>query len=380
MLSPAVASISAEFPELPYASITLILTIVNVTSLPILLLVGSVAGNRIGFRPLCLFGTLIFSIGGTIPFFIQSSYATIIASRVLVAIGAGCVISLPATLAFRLYSGDKAQLVQGWSNAASSIMGALMMLVVGLLATISTKLIWLSHLIGITSFLLVTFALPEPSRKGGFDQKIRECDAGEPVQKVSAPMPKAAWGLLVATVLAMVAMYPILLNSSLIIVDNAWGDADASGASNALSSIGCFFAGLLFGRIYAVAPRLTPLLSGIAGAVGSIAVFAAPTYPVMLVGSFLIGWAYMQLFCYIMGAAGIIVPPSKTAFIMSCILAATNLAVFVAPHVATFIQTVVGSTSYQLPFVVYAVIWIVLGAALFAWYPESRVSAKRDEE
>lgn len=115
MLSPAVASLSEQFPSLPYSSITMTLTIVNIVSLPILLLSGAVAGKKIRFRSICLFGTALFAIGGVLPFFIRGSYELIMASRILVAIGAGCVISLPATLAFRLFSGDKAQLVQGWS-------------------------------------------------------------------------------------------------------------------------------------------------------------------------------------------------------------------------------------------------------------------------
>ncbi len=367
MLSPAVASLSAQFPELPYASVTMIMTIVNIVTLPVLLVSGAVAGKVVKFRPLCLFGTAVFAAGGIIPFFVQDSYAVIMASRVLVAIGAGCVISLPATLAFRLFTGDKAQLVQGWSNASSSILGAIMMLVVGFLASISIDLIWLSHLLSVVSFLLVAFALPEPEPLASAE--------GADGAVAKEPIPLAVWGLFAACIVAMAGMYPVLINSSLIIVDNGWGDADLAGTCNAISSGGSFLAGAVFGKIYAKAPRFTPLLSAIIAAVGSIALFVAPSYPVLVVGAFLVGWGFMQLFCYLMGAAGIIAPSSRVAMVMSGLLAANNLAVFIAPLISSAIQGAMSTASYQTPFIVYAAIWMLLGIALFLWYPEKKAAS-----
>lgn len=365
MLSPAVASLSAQFPDLPYASITMIMTIVNIVTLPALLISGAVAGKKVRFRPLCLFGTAVFSVGGVIPFFFQDSYLVIMVSRVLVAIGAGCVISLPATLAFRLFSGDKAQLVQGWSNASSSIMGAVMMLIVGFLASVSVDLIWLSHLLSAVSFLLVASALPEPE---SVEVAVEKGSAGK------EPLPSAVWGLFFACIVAMAGMYPVLINSSLIIADNAWGEAGLAGACNAISSGGSFLAGAAFGRIYAKSPRLTPLMSAIIASVGSLVLYLAPSYPVLVVGSFLVGWGFMQFFCYLMGAAGVVTPPSCMAMVMSGLLAANNLAVFIAPHVSSVIQALLPAGNYQTPFVAYAFVWALLGLVVFLWYPEGSVN------
>lgn len=363
MLSPAVASLSEQFPNLPYSSITMILTIVNIVSLPALLLSGAIAGKKIRFRAICLFGTAIFAIGGVIPFFVRGSYELIMASRILVAIGAGCVISLPATLAFRLFSGDKAQLVQGWSNASSSIFGAIMMLAVGFLASISVDLIWLTHLLSVVSFLLVAFALPEP--------KPVECKEKTGAGKADK-FPVSVWGLLIACVVGMVCMYPVLINSSLIIAENNWGDADLAGTCNAISSLGSFFAGVVFGKFYAKFPRFTPLFCVILASAGSLMIFIAPSYPLLVLGSFLVGWGFMQFFCYIMGAVGVVTPPSRIAMAMSCVLAANNLAVFIAPHVSQVIQNLVGTASYQPPFLVYAALWLIMGLIVFVWHPDAR--------
>ncbi len=366
MLSPAIASLSEQFPNLPYSSITMILTIVNLLSLPVLLISGSLAGRRIRFRTICLFGTAVFAIGGIIPFFIRDSYAVIMASRVLVAIGAGCVISLPATLAFRLFTGDRAQQVQGWSNAGSSIVGALMMLLVGVLATISLDLIWLTHLLGVVSFLLVAFALPEPEKPA----PVAVSEDGEKPKKDK--MPVALWGLLFACVFGMVCMYPVYLNSSLIIVDNGWGDADLSGTCNALASVGSFVGGVIFGKFYSKFPHFTPLFCTILAAVGCLSVFLAPSYVLLVIGAFLTGWGFMQFFCYIMGVVGIIVPPSLVAFAMSCVLVANNLGVFAAPYCSTFFQFVMGTATYQPIFVIYAILWLAMGVVMFLWHPDKK--------
>lgn len=363
MLSPAMASLSAQFPDLPYASIAMIMTVVNIVTLPVLLISGALAGKKIKFRPLCLFGTAVFAVGGVIPFFLQGSYSVIMASRVLVAIGAGCVVSLPATLAFRLFSGDKAQLVQGWSNASSSIMGAVMMLVVGFLASVSVDLIWLAHLLSALSFFLVAIALPEP-------EPVEVVDKGRSGDK--EPLPLAIWGLFLACVVAMVGMYPVLINSSLIIAENAWGEASLAGTCNAISSVGSFIAGAVFGRIYAKTPRFTPLMSAVIAAVGSFVLYLAPSYPMLVAGAFLVGWGFMQFFCYLMGAAGIITPPARMAMAMSGLLAANNLAVFIAPHASSAVQLVLSASDYQTPFVVYAAMWMILGIVMFLWFPEKK--------
>lgn len=364
MLSPAVASLSAQFPDLPYTSVTMIITIVNIVMLPVLLASGAIAGKRIKFRPLCLFGTAVFTVGGVIPFFFSDSYAIIMASRVLVAIGAGCVISLPATLAFLLFKGEKAQLVQGWSNAASSIANTIMMLVVGVLASISINLIWLSHILGALSFLLVAIGLPEPAPAAS----SAESEGSGTKEK----LPAAVWGLFLACIAAMVGMYPVFINSSLIITENGWGGADLAGVCNAVSSAGSILAGVIFGKLYAKAPRFTPAFSAGLGAVGSLAMFLAPSAIVLFAGAFLVGWGFMQYFCYLMGAAGLIAPSSRTAIAMSGLLASNNIAVFIAPSVVSAIQTLMGASDYQTPFAAYVALWAVVGIATFIWFPERK--------
>ncbi len=369
MLTPAVASIAAEFPDMPYESITLIMTIVNIVDLPIVLVVGMIVGKKIGFRPLCLFGTLVFSLGGIIPFFAAGSYPIVMASRVLVAIGCGCVMALPATLAFRIFKGEKSQLVQGWGNATASVASALMMMVVGQLAALSIDLIWLSHLIGILTFVLVLVGLPEPAKE---DTSAN----AEATKSEKTRTPFAAWGCALFGLVAMILMYPVLINSSLIIVGNGWGDAGIAGICNAVSTVGCFLAGMVFGKLYAKLPRITMLSSGVIAGLGSLLVFFASGFIMMAIGVFMVGWGYMQIFCCAMGAAGIITPPAKMAFVMSLMLIASNLAVFIAPFVAVAIQTAMGATGYQEPFVVIAVLWAIAGVVLFMWNPQGRAIQK----
>lgn len=238
-----------------------------------------------------------------------------------------------------------------------------MMLAVGFLVSISVDLIWLSHLLNVVSFLLVAFALPEP--------EPIEYEKAKGTAKTDK-FPMSVWGLLIACVAGMVCMYPVLINSSLIIAENNWGDADLAGTCNAISSLGSFFAGVVFGKFYAKFPRFTPLFCAILASAGSLLIFIAPAYPLLVLGSFLVGWGFMQFFCYIMGAVGVVTPPSRVAMAMSCVLAANNLAVFIAPHVSLLIQNAIGTANYQPPFLIYAALWIIMGLIVFVWHPDTK--------
>lgn len=366
MLNGTVATIAAEFPELSITTISLIATINSIIACPVMLVVGLVVGKRIGFKPLAILGCVLFTVGGLIPAFVTGSFAAIMASRVIVAIGVGSLMSLPMSLAFRLFEGNRAQQVQSWYMSINNIILSLLTMLVGVLAAASVNYIWFAHLIGLVTLLIVLFGLPEPAKAED------EAAGGEGAKDgVKARIPAAVWVLVLLSFACNVLVFPVYINTSLIVEGNLWGDAAASGMCVSLVAFGGFFGGLVFSKLYAVTPRWTALISALIAAVGALLMLTASNLYMVAAGAFVSGWGYLQFFCGVTAATGVVAPASRTAISMSLVMIALNVGIFVAPYAVAGLQAVMQTANYQLPFGVMLVLWVVVGAFMSLWFPNN---------
>jgi MFS family permease len=368
MLGGAINVIANAFPELPFTTIALVSTIVNIVACPVMLLTGAIVGKRIGFRPLALLGIALFTVGGSIPAVIAGNFAAIIVSRVIVAIGVGCVQSLPLTLAFRLFTGNKSQKVQSWSVAVNAIATSLLTMLVGFMATIAIDIIWLAHLLGAICLVLVFFGVPEP-KKEELTSKVEDREESKPATRDKMPLP--IWAFAIMSILAMAFVFPVYVGTSTILDANGWGDAAVAGVCIALSAMGCFFGGMIFSPIYLRLRRWTATVAAIIAAGGSVLMLTANGLIMFMIGIFINGMGYMQFFNVLTASTGELAPPSRVAIGMSLMMVTLNLGAFVSPYIVATVQSIMGTTSYLLPFAPFAVLWLVMGLLMSLWYPQN---------
>ena len=85
-INPALASIAAAFPEMPYSQILWLYTLPKIVIVPITLASGFVVGGKVSFRAAAITGFALIALGGMAPFFLDDFWA-ILGFRFVMGVG-----------------------------------------------------------------------------------------------------------------------------------------------------------------------------------------------------------------------------------------------------------------------------------------------------
>ncbi|WP_017588788.1 MFS transporter [Nocardiopsis ganjiahuensis] len=115
--------------------------------------------DRWGVRlPLAL-GLIVYGVAGGAGL-LTSTYATLIASRIVFGLGAAAVFAGTTVAMLQMFSGPERDRVMGWRSAANSVGGLLWPLLGGLLGGLSWHGPFALYLVGLPMGLVVLWALP----------------------------------------------------------------------------------------------------------------------------------------------------------------------------------------------------------------------------
>ena len=117
-----------------------------------------------GYRPLLILGTLLFTAAGAAPFWI-SDFKTILISRALFGIGLGVLMPLGNAVILNLFDGQERANMLGMSGLVMNLGGIVLQLLGGVLCAIKWNYAFLAHLLGAIPLIMVMLMLPEPERK-----------------------------------------------------------------------------------------------------------------------------------------------------------------------------------------------------------------------
>lgn len=246
-LSPALNRIAVSFPEETEAAIQSIVT------LPSLLVVFSSflsqpLSKLITRKKTILLGSFIFTASGLMPFFFDS-FPIIRLSRMLIGVGIGLIIPLSTTILFSLYSDENQRnSVIGLQSSVTALGSIVATSLVGLLAGINYKLSFLVHLLGVFTFLINLFFLPQDSserRERIIHEKMLPQNEAK-WQERSKPF-ILFWYLLMFLYMAFLNAFSTKI--SLFTENSGIGDTNVSALGISLFTIGTFVGGALFGKI-----------------------------------------------------------------------------------------------------------------------------------
>ena len=123
-ITPALASIAAAFPAIPFTTLLLVSTGAVLISVPATLISGRLAGNVIKYKTLLIIGMVLFIFGGIAPYFMTDFFA-ILAVRAIFGIGLGIVTPLGAALIIAFFDGEVRAQMMGFGNVAANVGGIL---------------------------------------------------------------------------------------------------------------------------------------------------------------------------------------------------------------------------------------------------------------
>jgi MFS family permease len=167
-INVALQSIATAFPGIGLFGAQLLSSVSSIIIIPASIFARIVVEKRFKYRTLVAIGTILVTIGGTIPYFLNS-YPLILASRVVFGIGIGLYVPLLNTLVIKLFDGRKQANMLSAAGFIISGGAIIMTLMAGAFAAIDWHMTFLTYLWGILPFIFVWF-IKEPTPTQGLSE------------------------------------------------------------------------------------------------------------------------------------------------------------------------------------------------------------------
>jgi len=334
-ITPAIQSIAEAFPELSFSTVLLVSTLPSLFIIPSTYIAGMVVGNKIGYRPLLIFGILLFSLAGAAPYILTTSFTMILIARALFGIGLGVISPLGNALILSLYEGQERANMLGLSGVVMNLGGIALQLLGGVLAAIRWNYAFLAHLLGIISLFMVLFMLPEPEKR---EVKIAE----KIVIPSSVYLDSVLFGI------AMMDTYTLLVNMSTIIITDKLGDAASAGVVLSMFTVGGMLAGAIFGKVYQMATRFTISVGLLLLALGSGIVHYATNLMILTIGTTIVGIGFGLVMPAVMMILGMIVAPNAFAAASGILMAFMNLGGFMSTYYIAMLSNINSAVRFPI--------------------------------
>jgi len=337
-ITPALASIAAAFPDVPFTTLLLVSTLAVLVSVPATLVSGRLAGNVIKYKTLLIIGMVLFIFGGIAPYFMTDFFA-ILAVRAIFGIGLGIVTPLGAALIIAFFDGEVRAQMMGFGNVAANVGGILFQLLGGIAASAFWGYSFLVHGLGIVTLILILF-LPEPA-------KAPCTSAGE----IKPKMPASVYGFAFAIFAIMILLYPLLVNmSTLIAVGGMGGPADAALVLT-MFTVGGMIAGFIFAKVFRIFQKNTFALGLGLLAIAMASIGFGNTILFMYIGATAAGFGFSFIIPTIFMDLGAAVHPSQIPTASGIVLASMNIGGFTSAYFFALMAYVLGQTGVlKFPF------------------------------
>ncbi|MCB9432118.1 MAG: MFS transporter [Ardenticatenaceae bacterium] len=348
IVNPAIQTIADAYPTIPHTLILLLSTIPLLIVVPMSLISGALAGNKVKYKHLLFVAMVFYVIGGSLPFVFRAFYA-VLGARVIYGIGVGILTPLANGIIIQLYAGQKRANMMGMGSIVINVASTIFMLLSGLISAIDLNFMWLIHLIGIIPLVIMMLYLPEP-------EKV------EPQQHAKVKMPVSVYFISLATIFIYMNLNTMLLNMSTILTTENIGNAATAGTVLSMYTVGGILGGTLFGKYFQFFGKMTNPSALVVMGIGLGIISFAVTVPMMIVGCAVAGIGFFILFPALLMDAGQRVSLTASAMVSAMIFSSINFGGFLASVYIGFLSQLFSSTSPRLSIAVSMAVMFIAAA------------------
>lgn len=350
IINPALADLESIYQQInaniAHSDILLLSTITSLSMMIAGPVSGAFVGRKIGYRVMTLAALALILVGGVVPYFIPGMYYPILFSRLVLGIGMGIVQPLGNVLIMKFYSGEQQAKMMGIGTVVMNAGGVLVQMIAGWVCTIDPNATFWVHAYVALPLVGVLMFMPEPERE--LERELETAQASTDT-KSEGKLPLSVYVISLVYGLMFMMFYPLLLNSSTIMISEGIGTAATAGTIASMYTVGGVIAGLIFGpaskalKKFTIPCFLCVYVAGVAcGAFASNAVL-------YMVGACLGGIAIFTIWPAVMMDFGKIVPPDRIGFASGIFTMMLNLGAFGSAYYVGLIANVFGNDSPRLP-------------------------------
>lgn len=323
------------------------------------LVVGMIAGKKVGYKAVALFSGICVLAGGLIPFFV-TNYAVLLAFRAVYGIGFGGMMSLQNTFAALTLPKEKQAFALGLGMFVGYGTNCILQFVGGLLADISWNYVFLNNLLLIIPFVILLVCCPNISNNAAAKQI-----EGKEEKKERTPYPPVIFVMCILMALVGLLISPLLIGCSFLSA-NINPSATVAGIVAVCFSLGCMVGGLIYPTLFKKLGRYCFTCFLLIAAVGVVGSALTNNIPLLCVTTFLGGMGFSTTQTGAMMVTGASVSKSSVAMASSMIMACFNLGMFLCSPFQALIGNITGDALY-VPLYIGAVVFVI-GAVIFAIY------------
>lgn len=355
MIIPVLAYIAQEYPQNP-TEVSMLMTLPSLIMIPTIVVVGKLA-QYIGKKELCIFGTLLYVIGGVVGGMFDSIKLMLI-FRAIMGIGGGILFVVPNALVAQLYEGQERATVMGYMGTAQSILQIAAGLVAGFLGIINWRYCFYGYGIFFLFLLMQLAFIPKLPPDG----KIENVKSDE---KSSEKIGLNAWMIALILFIIFTTGSVFNLNISTFVVEGGFGTSIEAGYVSTISAISTIIFTALFGKLFDKFKMWLPVIIVVGEIISYIIAVTASNIVFGYVAAVVFG--IMPLIVpYAMTRASMVVPESRRTMGMSLMGDAIFLGQFASTPFLSIIRNSFGE-GYIISFKVTIACLIVVLVVLIAY-------------
>lgn len=345
-IDAAISKITIAF-DLSSTSGLYVTTVACLVSVAFSILLGFIAGKKIGFKPLIFFCATVELIASLLPF-LADNFIVLIILRGLFGIGFGGMQSMENTIATTLITPQKRAQILGIGMFFGFGMNCLLQFIGGILADLGWNYVFLNHLLLIIPYILICIGCLK------LDLTAAPQENNEQKQTKLSVSVFQIWLLIL---LIGVFIAPLLVGCSFL-SEQIDDSATIAGIVAVCFSIGCMIGGLCYSKIFDLMKKnalplfLCIMSIGIAGSAYSRTIIGL-CIMIFIAG---MGFAMSQSMC--MMILNLSVDVSQIAFVSAIMMALFNLGMFLSSSYEALIEQITNDALY-LPLYIGAIILII---------------------
>lgn len=361
-LAPILAEVGKFFPDAGDSAIQIVLTLINLTTLP-MMLIEPAFESKITKRDIALIGTILMLVGALVPQVLNSQLWMLYVASIIIGAGLSLVVVVSSSLISDYFTGIEKSRVMGFQSIFVSIGGTIIAKGSGMLTAMAGwKRGYLVFLICIPIVLIVALTVP----KG---EAVKKEESGEKAGISGSMVYFGALclitGIFVATFNTNIAMY---------IDRKGIGDASTAGTVASIMQVIGILGGLVLGNTVKLFKRFTIGASILMMAAGTAMVGFSTSLPVICVGAAVVGFGFAIRNPGAVTFAANMVPAAQASLAIAIVSATYNVGNFVSAYVVNPIANMMGDDIANR-FIVSAVALVVIGVVALIKAPTTDAQA-----
>lgn len=361
-LAPILAEVGKFFPDASDSAIQIVLTLINLTTLP-MMLIEPAFESKITKRDIALIGTVLMLIGGLMPQVLNSQLWMLYAASIVIGAGLSLVVVVSSSLISDYFTGIEKSRVMGFQSIFVSIGGTIIAKGSGMFTAMAGwKRGYLVFMICVPIILIVALTVP----KGTVVQKEESGEkAGISGSMIYFGALCLITGIFVATFNTNIAMY---------IDRKGIGDASTAGTVASIMQVIGILGGLVLGNTVKLFKRFTIGASILMMAAGTAMVGFSTSLPVICIGAAVVGFGFAIRNPGAVTFAANMVPAAQASLAIAIVSATYNVGNFVSAYVVNPVANMLGDDIANR-FIVAAVALVVIGIVALVKAPTTDAQA-----